>query len=205
MKPTAAADAKPTEQTENPKAVELKKQIESEKNSRLSLIIGAKRLRHKLAYKQAEFETFSKLNEMNKEKPRNIGYLKRQKEKLEFRIATEASTLNSEKELIRKIKAIDEDLEKALKSYKVKRKVELVAGDIEELKKEIDAQEEKIKVSNLKLDELYSALRALSGHRQKQVRHEPHHERTKAISLEDIAIMKEAKGSDEESSYIDTN
>ncbi len=176
-----------------------------EKNGRISLIIGAKRLRHKLAYKQAEFETFSKLNEMNKERPRNIGYLKRQKEKLEFRIATEASTLNSEKELIRKIKAIDEDLEKSLKSFKVKRKVELVAGDIEELKKEIDAQEEKIKASNTKLDELYSALRAMSDHRQKQVKHEPHRERTKAISLEDIAIMKESKADSEESSYIDTN
>lgn len=143
---------------------------------------------------------------MSKEKPKNIGYLKRLKEKLEFKISTEASTLDSEKELIRKIKGIDEDLEKALKSYRVRRKVELVAGDIEELKKEIDEQEERIKSSNKKLDELYSELRATTGRRPSQPRREQRHERSKVISLEDIAVMKESKtDEDEGGGYVDTN
>lgn len=143
---------------------------------------------------------------MNKDKTKNIGYLRRQKEKLEFRITTEASTLNSEKELIRKIKVIDEDLEKAVKSYKVRRKVELVTGDIEDLKKEIDGQEEKIKTSNKKLDDLYSALRSMTGRgRPSRPRSEQHHERNKAISLEDIAVMKETKAEEDEASYVDTN
>ncbi len=144
---------------------------------------------------------------MNKEKTKNIGYLRRLKEKLEFRISTEASTLDSEKELIRKIKGIDEDLEKAIKNYKVRRKVELVTGDIEELKKETDSQEEKIKASNKRLDDLYSALRAMSGRGRpaRQPRHDARQERSKAISLEDIAVMKEAKADEDDGGYIDTN
>src|SRR5207302_7802141 len=74
---------------------ELNKKIEEERRKRITLIDGIKRMRYKTAYKQAELAALSKLTSINTDKTKNIGYLKRLKEKLEFKISTEASSLSS--------------------------------------------------------------------------------------------------------------
>lgn len=154
-------------------------------------------MRRRIAYKQAEHIAMSKLVGIAPEKTKSIGYLKRMKERLEFRISTEASSLSIEKELIRKINDIDAELDKAIKSYKLKKKVDLINGDITEINKQIEEQEKKILGSNKALDELYSNLRSLTGYKgerkQSGERRAGRPQKSAEISLADIAIMKDKK------------
>ncbi len=119
-------------------------------------------MRNKLRYKENEHETLAKLLSMSHDN-KNVGRLRRMKESLEFRIATEASTLNAEKELIKKLTSINGELEDALKTYRFRRKAELVAKDIEDLKKRFEVYREQIREDDKRLDGLYASLKALTG------------------------------------------
>ena len=114
-------------------------------------------MRNKLRYKENEHETLAKLLSMSHDN-KNVGRLRRMKESLEFRIATEASTLNAEKELIKKLTSINGELEDALKIYRFRRKAELVAKDIEDLKKRFEVYREQIREDDKRLDGLYASL-----------------------------------------------
>lgn len=156
-----------------------------------------------MAYKQAEFAALSTLNTTVKvEKTKSIGYLKRLKERLEFKIATEASSLSAEKELIRKINDIDKELDAAIKTYKSRKKVDLIKGDIADATKQIEEHEKLISESNKVLDDLYSKLRALTGfsgerrdhgERRNGERRQSKPQKQQEISLADIAIITDKK------------
>lgn len=126
------------------------------------------------------------------------------KESIEFRISTESHTLASEKELIRKIGEVDKELNEAIKVFKLKRKLVLIEGDIEQLKKEIEQEEASIVESNKRLDVLYSELRLLTraphrsadGRRQQRPRRPEFKEEQMSISLEDIAVIKKKNNKD---------
>lgn len=158
-------------------------------------------MRNKLRYKENEHETLAKLLSMSHDN-KNVGRLRRMKESLEFRIATEASTLNAEKELIKKLTSINGELEDALKIYRFRRKAELVAKDIEDLKKRFEVYREQIREDDKRLDGLYASLKALTGwgdrakpHEKKK--HAPQQEPLE-ISLSDIATIKNKKHEDSE-------
>ncbi len=134
-------------------------------------------------------------------KTKNIGFLRRMKEKLEFRIATEAGSLSAEKDLVRQIKQVDEELNEALKGFRMRKKADFIARDIEECKKKLEEQEKLIGEQEKKLDELYTNLRKLSGmQRRSQGRREGGSKRSMQepqhmeVSLADIAIIKDKKG-----------
>ncbi|HVA82923.1 MAG TPA: hypothetical protein VNF06_02045 [Candidatus Aquilonibacter sp.] len=173
-----------------------------------------KRLRHKMAYKQAEFAALSTLNStVRVEKTKSIGYLKRLKERLEFKIATEASSLSAEKDLIRKINDVDAELDGAIKTYKARKKVDLIKGDIEDATKQIEEHEKLIFESNKALDELYTKLRALTGFkggdrsgggdRRNGERRQSRPQKQQEISLLDIAVKSEDKNKNNDIGYDD--
>ncbi len=186
---------------------ELKKEIEEEKAKRSISVEDIKKKRGRLRYKEAEFENVSRLSQENNKAP-HIGRLKRMKENLEFRIATEAKTLEHEKELVRKINDIDKQLEDAIKVFRLKKKVSYIKGDIELLKTEIDELSKKIEESDVKLDALYDELRRINGFSRDRNRNrmprddrKGEHDAQQSISLEDIAIIKKApKSKDKENS-----
>ncbi|MDE1845789.1 MAG: hypothetical protein KGH53_00690 [Candidatus Micrarchaeota archaeon] len=189
--------------------------IDEERKKRLGLIDNVKRLRHKMAYKQAEFAALSTLNSTVKvEKTKSIGYLKRLKERLEFKIATEASSLSAEKDLIRKINEVDAELDGAIKTYKARKKVDLIKGDIEDATKQIEEHEKLIFESNKALDELYTKLRALTGFRGERSgngggdrrngeRRQGKPQKQQEISLADIAINTTDKKNNNDVGYGD--
>jgi len=150
-------------------------------------------LRNKLRYKETEHEALSKLLAMNHEN-KSVGRLKRIKESIEFRIATEATTLNAERELIKKLGDINAELEGALKTYRFRRKAELVDKDIEDLRKRFDLIREQIKEGDKRLDDLYASLKELTGWGNRPIRkkHVKQQEPLE-ISLEDIATIKSKK------------
>jgi len=178
------------EEPKDPRIEELKKNIEEEKKKRFGIIDELKKLRKKIGFKKAEQSAILKLLENNKEE-KKIGYLLRLKERLEFKISTEASTLEAEKELIRRINEVNEELDKAIKSKRLKRRAELLSSDIEQLNKEIEEKEKLVKESEKKLDDLYDNLRALLGKKKQKPRERRNPPKQQEISLADIAIIKD--------------
>ncbi len=174
---------------------QLRKAIDEERKKKFAILDEMRRYRRKLAYKIAEQEALKKILDMNKNNTKNIGYLRRKKERLEFRISTEAFTLESERELIRKKSEIDSELEEAIKRYRTKRKAEFVAGDIEEATKKIEESNASLHEIEKKLDVLYSDLRKQNGLERRKTYKKPVHEVKPAeVSLADIAVIKEKKG-----------
>ena len=174
---------------------ELTKAIEEERKAKGILLDELRRYKRRLAYKLAEKEALSKINAENaasKKGTKNIGYLRRRKEALEFRISTEAFTLSAEKDLIRKNQEVEEELDEAINHYRMKRKADFVNGDIEELGKKIEETYSKLQEIEKKLDVLYGGLRKQRGqHREK--RHEYHQAPVQEVSFADIAIIKDKK------------
>ncbi len=212
MKPAApaatASQAKPAAPAAPlSKEDQLKKLIEEERKLRFGIIHDIKSARNRLSYKIADKAAISQLSEISKSNTKNIGFLRRKKEQLEFRIATEAFTLEAEKDLIRKKAEIEEELGYALKSFRLRKKLEFINKDIEELTKRISESEVRIKESDKKLDDLYSSLRAISGEARRRQRPERQHQReqprAQEVSLADIAIIKEKKEDKDSHSEID--
>lgn len=207
-----ASAASPNNGHRGPKSPEIEKidkEIEEERKKRFAIINNIRPNRNRLAYKLAEKAAISKLAEASKGSTKEIGFLRRRKEQIEFRIATEAFTLEAEKDLIRKKNQIDEELEKAVKSYRLRRKLEFIEKDIEEATKKLAEYQEQLKLSDRRLDELYDNLRKHLGERREKQRHERYekhgkHERKQdpqqpvEISFADIAIIKKRNGREEE-------
>ena len=172
----------------------LKLDIEEEKKKRLGLIDQMRRLRSKLNYKQAELAALSKLSEASK-RPTNLSKLRKMKGSIEFKIATEATTLNAERELIKQLNDINKELEDALKSFRSKRKLELVSKDIDDIGKALESYKAQVLEVDKKLDALYEKLRGATGWRKKEERrprgeHKPQRDEHFEVSLEDIATIK---------------
>ncbi len=106
---------------------------------------------------------------MNKEKDKDgeaakrYNYLRRLKNRLEFRISTEASSLTKEKEMIREISSINQELTAIGATVRMDRKLGLVKGDIVECKTKLAELEPKIVEIDAKLDLMYTDLRKKLG------------------------------------------
>jgi uncharacterized coiled-coil DUF342 family protein len=193
----AGTEAAKTTGSAQPDATkQLKDQIEGEKKKRSDLIDQMRRLRSKLNYKQAELAALSKLSETSKV-PKNLGRLRKMKSSIEFKIATEATTLTAEKELIKRLNDINAELEEALKSFRSKRKLELVAKDIEEIGKALESYKTQVLDVDKQLDALYEKLRGATGWKRDEERrprreHKQQEEHFE-VSLQDIATIKNKK------------
>lgn len=148
----------------------------------------------------SEKSAIAQLAQISHTKTKDIGFLRRKKEQLEFRISTEAFSLEAEKELIRKKATIEKELNEALASYRLKKKEEFLNKDIESLGKRVADLEVRIKESDKKLDVSYSRLRQLTGEERRRSglgrpERKPPREQQKSvdISLADIAIIKDKK------------
>ncbi len=193
-------------ESKNPEVSKLKEEIDAVKVQRGDAIAKVKENRRRLNYKEAESVAIGRLLDIEKGKDKDnakrkkIGYLKRLKNKLEFKISTEAQSLAAEKELVRQIEEINKELNLAYKAIRLERKTELVKSDIEECKKNINAFELKIAEHDKKLDELYDKLRKLLGIERAKRAKPTTKKRTQSqqmsqeINLEDIAVItKKAK------------
>jgi uncharacterized coiled-coil DUF342 family protein len=135
-----------------------------------------------------------KEEDKNGEKRKRVGYLKRMKARLEFKISTEASSLTQEKDIIRKINEINQELNEALASVRLERKVGFIAKDIEDYKKSITEINSKIGELDTKLDGLYVNLRKTLGIGNWQTKPQrpkkTQQSQPSGINLEDIAVIK---------------
>lgn len=180
----------PSDKKEGGPNGEINAKIEEERKKKGMMLDSLRRFRRKLNYKLAEKEAIAKLADMSKKSTKNIGYLRRKKESLEFRISTEAYTLEAEKDLIRKKNDVDKELQEAIASYRMRRKAEFVAHDIEELTKQIENTNRELQELERRLDVLYSGLRRSRGMSKPKARPE---QKLQEVSFADIAVIKDKK------------
>ena len=128
----------------------LMEQLEKKKEELFAKLKGvSSRLRHK----QYEAKVLkAALEEKMRETGLNVRELRRRKERLEFKIATEALTLAKEREMMKEMRMLEKELEKAGELERMERKLRLVEGDIRsaeaeiaQIKKDIDAAKAEIK------------------------------------------------------------
>lgn len=194
----------------NPQAEKIKNEIDELRKERSKFIARAKECRRKLSYKEAEFAAIDKLVKMKKdedkdgEKRRRFGYLKRLKNKLEFKISTEATSLSEEKELVRKIAEVNKELSELHAFIRTERKLEFVKKDIVDYKAGLAEADSKIAESDQKLDAMYTELRKVLGigtyqnkmkrggivHAKKREHAPP----SQDVNLEDIVVIKKKDG-----------
>ena len=217
----AASPAKPAAQSNAPKtiddvikesgnaeALEIKKQIDVLKQQRKTAMYNLHQSRRKLEYKEKEQLQVAKRIETDRSKieesKRKVWKLKRSKEKLEFRISTEAKSLASEKDLIRKINEINAELEEALRYVRLDRKLNLVKGDIEQNKTLLQAVREEaggdrqgprrpvLQGQERARDKEENEGHGLRPGRSKAEANQPHYNQQpqQEINLEDIAVIK---------------
>lgn len=193
----------------NPEAAKIKEDIDTLRKERSKIIARIKEYRRRLGYKEEEGAALTNLVALNKEKDKDgemakrYNFLRRLKNRLEFRISTEAGSLQKEKEMIREISSINQELITLSATVRMDRKLGLVKGDIIEAKAKLAELEPQIVEIDAKLDLMYTDLRKKLGILKRPMpeqkpRYQPRdrderprqQQRNEEINLEDIAIIK---------------
>ncbi len=185
-------------ESNNKEAEALKAKIDDLRKQRNDFILEAKSYRRKLEYKEAEYAAISKFLEStnSSKESREMGQLKRLKNRLEFKLSTEARmSLQDERDIVRKIDEIDLQLKKVGKVIHLSRKVEFVKGDLETFKNKLIEADKKIADLDIQLDDLYRSLRRvlkIDTSRAKPAAKPKRQQGPSApeINMEDIAIIK---------------
>lgn len=189
----------------NPEAAKIKTAIEEVKKNRKGLIDQIKKLRSRINYKQSEGETIEKLLQMGNmardygDNQAKLRVLHKQKQRLDFRISTEAFSLTAEKDLVRKIKELNKEIEEALRVVRLFRKRDYIKKDLDEFSVQLKKLDTDIANMDKQLDDLYSNLRKILmvGGREKRIPTPQKRQKQKPevfeVNMEDIAVIKKKK------------
>ena len=155
--------------------------LESKKRELIGRVNGVQaKLRHKKRDAEAVKKALSNANVPH------FGKVKRQLQILEFKIATEALSLDSERRMMKQIKVVQAQFDEALDVEKKKRKLTLVLGDIEELTNEEARVEEEIQSVKKELDAVWNDMRAKRAEAAKTER--------KVVRKKDVGKLMEKLG-----------
>jgi uncharacterized coiled-coil DUF342 family protein len=184
-------------ESKNEEAISIKKEIDRLKKERGAMVAKIRDSKHRLDYKEKEYEMVAKKvagSKTNKEDDlRKVRKLRHIKERLEFRVSTEATSLAAEKDLVRRINEVDQEIKEALKSVKMERKLGLVKGDIDFYRTSVVDLSKEIGEADGKLDELYAKVKSMLGiHRKRpfdEARRKTQQQQQQEINLEDIAVI----------------
>lgn len=144
----------------------------------------------RLRYKQYEHKALKPFVEQTKNI--RIGPLRRKKNAVEFRIATQAYTPRMEREWLKEVKKIDQKLAEVREIEWARRKLRLVENDVTECEKQIAEVEPQLQQIREQLKKLYDNARSLRQAARRAVQYGP---RDEMVTLGDIGIIeKGAKG-----------
>ena len=147
---------------------EIKRRIVELEKQKSELIDQLRRVNSKLRYKKYEQKALEPFLEQTKNI--RIWPLKRQKQIIDFKIATQAYTPKIEKEWIKELKKIDEQLDKAKEIEKVRRKKVFVEQDIAQAEKQLGETETKLNAVSDELKKLYDTRRVIQSITRKGVK-----------------------------------
>ncbi|MEW6528308.1 MAG: hypothetical protein AB1391_00315 [Candidatus Micrarchaeota archaeon] len=132
--------------------------INSLKNKKAELIKKIMRLNNRLKYKQYEQKALEPFLEQTKHI--RIDLLRKKHRQLEFTISTQAYTPKIERDLVREVKKIENELAKVSDVERARQKKHLVDEDITYLQREIVVVDSELKKIRDELNEYYEELRA---------------------------------------------
>lgn len=124
-----------------------------------SLIEKIKELNKRLRYKRYEQKALEPFLTQNKDV--RTGWLRKKKQDVEFKIATEAYTPQIEREWLKEANKIDKELKKVQEIEKARRKMRFIGQDIEYAEKEIVKVETELKTLRDELNRLYNSVRTI--------------------------------------------
>lgn len=165
----------------------LKSRIDELEKRKGELIDRIKQLNRRIRYKEYEEKALRPFLEQTKHV--QIAPFRRQRRALEFKIATAAYTPKMERELIKKLKKVDEELEKHKEVERARRKIRYVEKDITEGKEEIGKIEEELTTIRGELRKLYDDMKAYRISARKQAAAEAKAEED-LVALGDLAMIE---------------
>lgn len=120
----------------------------SRKGSREDIFDRLKAAKSKYYYKVYEAKILKSLleNKLNGGF-QNAGFLRRELEKLEFRIATEALNLKQEREFVKEIRHLESNLKKAEEREKIERKLHFIEEDSKKITEEMEALKKELEMA----------------------------------------------------------
>lgn len=172
-----------------PDVEELKKKTEELQKKKMELVDRIKALNRRLRYKEYEKKALEPF--LNQTKDVRIAPLRRQKKAIEFKISTQAFTPRHEREWLKTVKKIDEELEKVREVERARRKRWLVEQDIAEAQKEIAAIEEELRSVRNELKKCYDEVRVVNAANKSGVKLGAFEDDT--VALGEIGIIEKRK------------
>ena len=182
-------------ESHNEHANEIMQQIYVLRKQRGKLIGITRHAKRTIPYKETEVLAIEKMLGPNgtKDADSKVVYLKKLKKRLEFKISTEASSLNAERELVKRINDVNAQLNDALAPLRLKRRLEQVKADAERQRAILADSAKECTELDAKLDKLYFELKKTLGINRayKSVRKGgKSNNAPPSINLEDIAVIK---------------
>lgn len=165
----------------------VKTRIDELEKKKGELIDRIKQLNRRIRYKKYEQKALEPFLEQTKDV--QIAPLRKQKRALDFRIATAAYTPRMEKELIKQLKKVDEQLDKVKEVERARRKIRYVEQDITEGEGEIGKIEEELKVIRDELRKLYDEMKVMRISARKQAAAQARAEED-LVALGDLATIE---------------
>lgn len=136
---------------------ELKTKIEDLEKKKSELIERIRQLNRRIRYKKYEQKALQPFLEQTKDV--QVAPLRKQKRALDFKISTAAYTPKMEKELIKHLRKVDEQLDKVKEVERARRKIRYVEQDITEGEAEIGKIETELKTIREGLKKLYDEMK----------------------------------------------
>lgn len=166
---------------------ELKAKIDELEKQKSELIERIKQLNRRIRYKKYEQKALVPFLEQTKD-VQTVPFRK-QKRALEFRIATSAYTPRMEKELIKQMKKVDEQLDKVKEVERARRKIRYVEKDITDGEAEIVKIETDLKVIREQLKKFYDEMKVIRMAERKQAAAQAKAEED-MVALGDLAMIE---------------
>ncbi|HLC68556.1 MAG TPA: hypothetical protein VJH24_01850 [Candidatus Bilamarchaeaceae archaeon] len=158
-------------------------ELETQKNI---LIDQIKQLNRRLRYKRYEQKALEPFIEQTKDI--RIGPIRKQKNAVEFRIATQAYTPRMEREWLKQVKKLEVQLKEVSEIEWARRKLKLVQGDIVECEKQISGVEPELQKIRGELNKLYDNVRAIRAAAKRITRDSVEDD---MVTLADIGIIEQ--------------
>jgi uncharacterized coiled-coil DUF342 family protein len=175
-------------ETEEPGQEEtLRLRIDELEKKKGELIERIKKLNRRIKYKKYEKKALQPFLEQTKDV--QVAPFRKQKRALEFRISTAAFTPRMEKELLKKLKKVDDKLDEVREVERARRKIRYVEQDIVDGEKEIGTIEEGLRTIREELKKLYDESKTIRAAARKQAAAQARAEED-LVALGDLAMIE---------------
>lgn len=165
----------------------LKAKVDELEKKKAELIERIKQLNRRIRYKKYEQKALQPFLEQTKDV--QVAPLRKQKRALEFRISTAAYTPKMERDILKHLKKVDEQLDKVKEVERARRKIRYVEQDISEGESEISRIEVELKVIRDELNKHYDEMKIIRISARKQAAAQARAEED-LVALGDLAFIE---------------